>query len=52
MHILIIEYAPLLGHLYPAMKKSIKTMRKGEIIELTVKPACKFDKHDNKKLIL
>ncbi|KAF3645270.1 Peptidyl-prolyl cis-trans isomerase FKBP65 [Capsicum annuum] len=32
----------VLGHLYPAMKKCIKTMRKGEIVELTVKPAYYF----------
>ncbi|KAM3339940.1 hypothetical protein P3S68_029810 [Capsicum galapagoense] len=34
-----IEFSLLEGHLYPAMKKCIKTMRKGEIVELTVKPA-------------
>lgn len=39
------KIAPLLDYLCPAMKKSVKTMRKGEIAELTVKPACKFDKH-------
>ncbi|MCE2056092.1 hypothetical protein HAX54_044032 [Datura stramonium] len=34
-----VEFSLLEGHLYPAMKKSVKTMRKGEIAELTVKPA-------------
>ncbi|PHT37201.1 Peptidyl-prolyl cis-trans isomerase FKBP65 [Capsicum baccatum] len=37
-----IEFSLLEGHLYPAMKKCIRTMRKGEIVELTVKPAYYF----------
>ncbi|XP_055809233.1 70 kDa peptidyl-prolyl isomerase-like [Solanum dulcamara] len=37
-----VEFSLLEGYLYPAMKKSIKTMRKGEIVELTVKPAYYF----------
>uniref|UniRef100_M1AAQ8 peptidylprolyl isomerase n=1 Tax=Solanum tuberosum TaxID=4113 RepID=M1AAQ8_SOLTU len=37
-----VEFSLMEGHLYPAMKKSLKTMRKGEIVELTVKPAYYF----------
>ncbi|KAM3339320.1 hypothetical protein P3S68_029189 [Capsicum galapagoense] len=38
-----IEFSFMKGHLYPAMKKCIKTMRKGEIVELTVKRPYNFD---------
>ncbi|KAK4378108.1 hypothetical protein RND71_004404 [Anisodus tanguticus] len=38
-----VEFSLLEGYLYRAMKKSVKTMRKGEIVELTVKPAYYFD---------
>ncbi|CAN4109016.1 unnamed protein product [Withania somnifera] len=37
-----VEFSLLEGYLYPPMKKSVKTMRKGEIAELTVKPAYYF----------
>ncbi|XP_015056471.1 70 kDa peptidyl-prolyl isomerase-like [Solanum pennellii] len=37
-----VEFSLMEGHLYPAMKKSLKTMRKGEIVELIVKPAYYF----------
>ncbi|XP_019261856.1 PREDICTED: 70 kDa peptidyl-prolyl isomerase-like isoform X2 [Nicotiana attenuata] len=38
-----VEFSLLDGYLFPAMTKSVKTMRKGEIAELTVKPAYYFD---------
>ncbi|XP_060177594.1 70 kDa peptidyl-prolyl isomerase-like [Lycium barbarum] len=38
-----VEFSLLEGYLYPAMTKSLKTMRKGEIAELTVKPAYYLD---------
>lgn len=37
-----VEFSLLEGYLHPAMKKSVKTMRKGEIAALTVKPAYYF----------
>ncbi|XP_069145780.1 peptidyl-prolyl cis-trans isomerase FKBP15-1 isoform X2 [Solanum lycopersicum] len=37
-----VEFSLMEGHLYPAMKKSLKTMRKGEIVELIVKPPYYF----------
>nr|XP_018625121.1 peptidyl-prolyl cis-trans isomerase FKBP65-like isoform X2 [Nicotiana tomentosiformis] len=42
-----VEFSLLDGYLYPAMTKSVKTMRKGEIAELTVKPAYYFDGVEN-----
>ncbi|XP_059298086.1 70 kDa peptidyl-prolyl isomerase-like [Lycium ferocissimum] len=38
-----VEFSLSEGYLYPAMTKSLKSMRKGEIAELTVKPAYYLD---------
>ncbi|XP_009764944.1 70 kDa peptidyl-prolyl isomerase isoform X3 [Nicotiana tabacum] len=42
-----VEFSLLDDYLCPAMKKSVKTMRKGEIAELTVKPTYCFDGVEN-----